>query len=177
MNKEIWKDIPNYEGLYQASNLGKIKNKKTNKVLAKRYDHSGYLSVLLYKRGKYETKKVHRIIAKIFIPNPKNKPQVNHINGKKDDNNINNLEWVTCQENIIHSYKTGIKTNPKYEKHPEAKKVCQYDLQGNLIKIYGSISQARDENNFNSSHIVACCKNKQKTSNGYIWRYFKEENI
>ena len=107
---EIWKDIKGYEGMYQASNLGQIKSLKLKKekILKQCKNEHGYLVVNLCKNGKWKTCRVHRLIADTFIPNPENKPCVNHINGQKDDNNIKNLEFCTYSENMFHAYKNNL---------------------------------------------------------------------
>lgn len=118
---EIWKDIEGYEGLYQVSNYGKVKilpkfrNNGTNgyvskEKLMKQCKHNlGYLFVVLSKNGKYKHFYVHRLLTQAFIPNPDNKPHVNHIDGNKQNNSIDNLEWCTAKENVIHAFKTGLK--------------------------------------------------------------------
>ncbi len=111
---EIWKDIPNYEGFYQASSLGKIKRLASKNCLKDRLVKGrlnragGYYCVKLSKYGNKKNKQVHRLVALAFIPNPKNKPQINHKNGKKKDNNVENLEWATASENINHGHRTGL---------------------------------------------------------------------
>ena len=105
--KEEWKDIVGYEGLYQVSNLGRIKNIKKNTIKSQRNTFKGYLQVGLSNK-KDKTYRVHRLVAQAFIPNPENKPEVNHIDGDKKNDNVENLEWVTGKENIDHAIKTGV---------------------------------------------------------------------
>ena len=100
--KEIWKTIDGYEN-YQVSNFGNVKNLKTNRLLKKQYS-KGYFRVRLYNKINNKKFSVHRLVAINFISNPYNKPQVNHINGIKSDNKIENLEWNTSKENINHSF-------------------------------------------------------------------------
>jgi hypothetical protein len=124
LQEEIWKDIPGYEGIYQASNLGRIKslsktvnisNGKKRNVLEKlfnlRTNNYGYNVVTMYLNGKMQSKRSNRVIALTFIPNPENKPYVNHINGIKNDDRVVNLEWCTAKENSIHAVKKGLLKN------------------------------------------------------------------
>ena len=104
----IWKDIVGFENLYAVSNTGLVLGKKYNRLL-KPYDSKGYAKVSLCKNGQVTRMTVHRLVALHFIPNPSNKPQVNHINGDKLTNTAINLEWVTCSENHKHAYRIGIK--------------------------------------------------------------------
>lgn len=127
MLNEIWKDIPQYKGLYQVSNLGRVKalpmqreNHSGGKwiqpehIMAVTVNADGYENVsLIRKSGKRKTEKVHRLVALAFIPNPDNKPEVNHINCIRHDNRVENLEWVTREENIKHTVKCGNKSKKK----------------------------------------------------------------
>lgn len=119
--QETWKDIPNYEGLYQASNLGRIKGLRRYKQnhsklqlveekIIKQYvnKHNGYVYAVLCKDGKEKNCRVHKLIATAFIPNPENKKTINHIDGNKANNRVDNLEWATNQENIMHAIETGL---------------------------------------------------------------------
>ena len=115
---EIWKDIKGYEGKYKVSNTGKIlsinyKNSGKDLLLKTSYTKDGYLKVRLNYNGKDRTARVHRLVAETFIDNPDNKETVNHINGNKEDNNINNLEWSDRHEQLVHAYKNKLKIAQK----------------------------------------------------------------
>ena len=175
MEKEIWKDIKDYEEMYQISDLGRVKSLariikhqnrhyRKDKILKTSIDNHGYLQVTLCKNGKVKRFHVHRLVAQAFIPNPENKPQVNHIDGNKLNNNINNLEWNTAGENTYHAYKNDL------IKHYN-RKINQYDLDGNFIKTWDSAKDIEIKINIHKSAICNCCKNKRKTAGGYIWKY------
>ena len=185
MNKEIWKDIPNYEGLYQVSNLGRIKSlqrkqycPKTNKIniikkerILKQHNSKGYNFVILYKNNNIKNNLVHRLVANAFIDNFKNYSYINHIDGNKSNNKVENLEWCTASENTKHAYKNGLSKAKKGKENIKSKIICQYDLKGNFIKKHYSIMDAEREKQANHSSIIRCCMNRQKSAGGYIWRY------
>lgn len=172
--KEIFKDIDGTGGQYQVSNLGRVKSLKHSKrnrediILKPIVDHKGYYYINIYINGKHSTPRIHRLVAKAFIPNLENKPQINHIDGDKSNNSINNLEWVTNQENQIHAYKIGLKP---------VKAVAQFDKLGNFIKLWDSSTEASKSLNIDLSHIGQCCKHKRATAGGYKWEYPNKEDI
>lgn len=194
METEVWKDIKGYEGLYQVSNLGRIKSlkRKTNNgscnddTILNFYKVSkGYYATGLSKNGKTKLGLIHRLVAQAFIPNPENKPQVNHINGVKTDNRIENLEWCTSRENTIHAFNNKLKIinkgkdNPMYGRYGKnanrSIKVNQYDLTGNFIKCYDSIREAAKENNINESNISSVCAGRKNKAGNYIWKYERKD--
>lgn len=158
--QEIWKDIINFPN-YQISNLGNVYSKKNYKI-RKSFVSNGYLCIYLFKNGKRYRKKIHRLVAEAFIPNPNNLPIINHIDGNKMNNIVSNLEWCTSKQNTIHAYKTGLM---------KTKQINQYDLKGNFIKTWDSIISASVELQLNRKSIQHCCMHRNKTSGGYIWRY------
>lgn len=108
MKEIIWKDVIELDSQFETNYLGELKRKSDNKLIKANIDGKGYYQYRINVNGKYKTFLKHRLIAIYFIPNPENKPQVNHINLIKTDNSLDNLEWVTCSENIIHAYKNGL---------------------------------------------------------------------
>ena len=111
---EVWRDIKDFEGLYQVSNLGRVKSlnyRRTSKeqVLKPRPAKSGYVEAALYKNSKCKYIQTHRLVATAFCENPNNNPQVNHKDGNKQNNKANNLEWCTPSENQRHAFKLGLK--------------------------------------------------------------------
>ena len=115
------KDIEGFEGLYQITNHGRVWSIHCKRFLAFYREHKGYMTVSLSKNNKKHYVSLHRLIAKAFIPNLENKPQVNHINGIKLDNRISNLEWCTARENIQHACNTGL--NKVFKIHTDLKHI------------------------------------------------------
>lgn len=181
--KEIWKNIPNYENLYQASNLGKIRNKKTNKILKPNNHESGYLRIGLFKNGKEIKYYIQVLIAMTFLDKNNfksmpyenrtkidiNKIRVNHKDENKHNNNIKNLEYCTYSYN--NNYGSRNKIVAHKNKNSKGKEINQYDLKGNFIKLWKSMHEIERQLNIPSSCVCLCCKNKQKSSKGYIFKY------
>lgn len=159
-------DIKGYEGLYTLSDSGEVVGSKCNKPIKQYLDKHGYVYVCLYKNCIAKKIKLHRLLALHFIDNPHNKPQINHVNGIKNDNRLCNLEWCTASENQLHAFKTGL------QKIKGMKKVAQYTVDGTLIKIWNSISEA-SRNGFRAGDICSCCQHKKRhrTHGGYKWEY------
>lgn len=195
--KEMWKNLKGYENQYKISNFGILKRKeKTNidKRATRKIIPEHIVKGTVYNNGKgyiminlpENTRKlIHRLVAETFIPNPENKPQVNHIDGNKLNNRVDNLEWVTAKENVHHAIRTGLvdiekqrengrKTIKKNSNANTSKRgVVMIDKNTNkILKEYISVHEA--ENEHNNKHISDVCKGKRMTANGYKWKY-KEE--
>lgn len=167
--EEIWKDISGFEELYQVSNYGRVKslprktgNQYCNGVIKKAYNEFGYNRIQLVRKDRKKWFFIHRLVAEAFIPNPNNLPQINHIDGNKTNNNVDNLEWCTQKQNTIHAYKNGLK---------KTRCIMQYDLSNNFIRNWDSIIDASRTLSIDRSSIQICCAGKYKTAGGYIWRY------
>ena len=181
---EIWKDIVGYEGLYQVSNLGRVKSLKrialrtskkgvkTNQLVKEAIkkavpDKDCYEKVCIWKNGKSVNFFVHRLVAIAFIPNPENKPQVNHIDEDKKNNKHTNLEWTTSLENIRHG--TGVERS----RLSKSKPVLQFTIDGVFLKEYKSVSDTKNYG-FCFQGVHSCCVEKVKHYKGFIWKFKKD---
>jgi alpha-N-acetylglucosamine transferase len=190
MQTEIWKPIVGYEGYYEISNHGNVRsinrfliNKNgielyfKSKNLRPAINRDGYLQVGLSKNSKTNSYCIHHLEGIAFISNPENKPTINHIDGIKTNNYIDNLEWATKSEQAIHSLKYKLRTMPNAwigkfgSKHCASKKVDQYTKADIFIITHDSIIEASKITNTNKSSIGFVCKGKKKTAGGYIWKY------
>ena len=165
---EIWRDIIGFEGKYEVSNKGSVKTlsyKRTGKerILSERIV-GGYNRVALYRNNKPENKYVHRLVAEHFIPNPNNLKEVNHIDGNKLNNCVENLEWVSAKQNSTHAVISKLRVLPTY-------KVIQKSISGQIIKQWNSVYEIANFYGYDSSMIYKCCENKLDTAYGFKWEY------
>ena len=186
--QETWKDIPGLDGLYQASNIGRIKilsretknNRGSFRTKEKfsslsKINSSGYYEISVTVNGIKKSAKVHRLIGISFIENPDNKPEINHKNGIKTDNRVSNLEWATHQENIEHAKSMGLmkagSLKGKTNVHPSCKPVIQKSLDGSIINTYHSLSEAARQMKVRPCSITDAIYGKCHTCKGYKWEY------
>lgn len=179
---EEWRDIKGYEGRYQVSNLGNfvsITKRSGRKDLSGSYDKKGYLKITLYKSGDRKTFAAHRLVAAAFIANPNNKPQINHINGNRSQNSIDNLEWCTNAENQWHKFHVLGYTIPKKQLdalHAKTRVLLPQSSRKPIEcvetgEIFLSIKEAVRKFGTSQSNFSLVLKGKNKTAAGYHWRY------
>lgn len=178
--KEIWKDIKGYEGLYQVSNLGRVKslervdamNKKVDaKIMSQTDNGNGYLYISLHKNGKRKVMGVHRLVALTFIPNPNNKPQVNHIDEDKTNNRIDNLNWMTGKENSNYG-----NHNKNSSLAHERTCIIAYHIKTGTFIYFNSLREAEREIGVYHSNISRVLKGVYKQSNGYTFTISEEKS-
>lgn len=195
MENEIWKEIPGYAGKYEVSNLGRVKS-LARKVLSrngglkpiperilKQCVIKDYCNVILCADGKtHKHGLVHRLVATVFVPNPENKPFIDHLDGNSTNNRADNLRWCSQKENCRNPITTnrnslakqGVK-NPQFGKRNEqvhnSRKIACFSKDGEFIQVFPSIAEAVRQFGILQSGITRCATGKIKTSGGYIWRY------
>ena len=179
LRPERWKPVSGYEGLYEVSNKGRVKSVDryvTDKIQGYKHIRSkilkpsiyggGYLRVRLYDKAKsHRLYLIHRLVAEAFIPNPDILPQVNHKDETKTNNCVWNLEWCTPAYN--NSYGVGYKNRHTNK----MKKINQYTLDGELVKVWDGASVIENEIGWCQDDITACCRGNSKTSHGFKWGY------
>ena len=174
-NIEIWKPVVGYEGLYEVSNLGNVRSLNYNhtnkpKLLKQDLCKNNNLRVTLYNRTKKRFL-VHRIVAEAFMPNPYNKPEIDHINTIRTDNRVENLRWVTHTENMNNPITHTKSINSKLHYTYNMKAVIQTSKDGTFIQEYKCTREAERATNIDHRSINKCCKGIYKTAGGYIWKY------
>lgn len=179
--KEIFKPIDEFNGRYLISNLGRVKS--LNYIypgnigyLKPIQHHGGYQVVHLSKDGKIYNRMIHTLVAKAFIPNPENKPIVNHIDGNKANNHVSNLEWVTYKENTAHAIRIGIhdpheNNVPKGRDNYHSKPVLQFTKDGQFVKRWECMSDAARHIGCNPCMIVNNASGRTKSAHGFVWKY------
>lgn len=163
MEKEIWKTIKGYEGIYEVSNKGRVRN-RFNKILKGNISKDGYVHMRLYKNGALNEYLLHRLVLKTFSLEDDKRPYVNHIDGNKQNNNLENLEWVNRSENMKHAYKIGLASSDFCKK----KIICI-----ETGKVYPSIKECARELKLYNSSIVNVLKGKYKHAGGKHFKYYE----
>lgn len=153
---EIYKDIAGFEDKYEVSSLGNVRNKITGRLLKPGRTNRGYLFVNLCKDGISKFKSIHRLVAQAFLPNPDNKPQINHKDKNRSNNNVDNLEFCTSQYNVDYSV---------------SKPVNQYSLDGRLLYTYKSTMEAERQTGVPHQNICQCCLGKRLSAGDFIWKF------
>lgn len=192
---EIWKDIKGFEGLYQISNQGRLRSLdrpvkqrsnsiqvKKGKLIIQSKNHKGYPLANMSKENKRYSRATHRLVAEAFIPNPENKPQINHIDGNKENNYVDNLEWLTAKENTKHAMENGLmkpcfnnaKKASDIARNINKKIVDMYDKDGNYIRSFNSLVEAEEKTGAKQKGISEVACGRQKTTGGYVWKYPEE---
>lgn len=180
---EIWQPIENWEGLYQISNMGRIRSLdrmvksrgnsyrlQKGKVLKTGTSKDGYLQVTLSQSNKCKHAFIHRLVAQAFIPNPYHYPEVNHKDENKSNNCVSNLEWCNRKYNV--NYGTCLKRTFKATLNGKCSKpVVQLTINDELIQKWPSMMEVERTLGINSGSISRCCRGKQKTAHGYRWKY------
>ena len=170
---EVWKDVVGFEGWYEVSNLGNVRNSRTGNVLKQKLDKDGYSLVNLGYGKARRSRYVHRLVAFAFIPNPNRLPQVNHKDENKETSRADNLEWCTGLYNV--RYGTGIHRSHEHRDNEAmalrlAIPVAQYDMQGHLVSVFPSPKTAEKATGIKASGIRSCTCGRKRTAGGYIWK-------
>ena len=183
---EVWKPVSGFEN-YQISNFGRIKNtvfrnrhtiKLKERMLTPSQNGKGYMFVYLSKNGKPKMKTIHRLVAEAFIENPNSYPVINHKDGNKENNFVDNLEWCTVQYNAEHSHRLGLQKPSErqkaiiaqWDKENHSKPVSQYAKNGAWIKDWEQQKEAELTLGLCRGSISQCVNGRAKTAGGFIWK-------
>lgn len=182
-NKEHWKSIPQYEGLYEVSDKGNVRSiaqytrhhtvvpRSKARMLKAELTHDGYVRVSLSKHGQQKHFSVHRLVALAFIQNHDNLPQVNHKDENPQNNSADNLEWCTGKQNCNYGRHCQRIKERLNGKHHLARPVARLDRDGDTIEIYKSINEAARQMGVRRENISRCCNGRYSLSCGYAWKY------
>ena len=177
---EVWKEIPHYEGRYLVSNYGRVFSLLKKRYLAIQMSDQGYCWVkLVGKNGKRRLELIHRLVALAFIPNPEGKPQINHKNCIRNDNRVENLEWMTHQENQDYKWKTDEQTKIRETSRELMKKMNRKKYGYNPVEcietgeVFDSTYEASKAKGGQCGNIKKVCDGERHTCNGYHWRWYK----
>lgn len=185
----MWKDIVGYENHYQVNELGQIRTlknsslQKAGTILKSQINKkNGYVYQMVYKDGKQKLLRVHRVVANAFLPNPNNLPQVNHKNGNKNDNRVQNLEWCTQEQNMLHAFKIGLAKPSDKQKRAiaetnKAKRKAVVFKQGSNVQVFESISKASKETGLSISTISRYCRGIRAGNIYSKWSFYNSEQV
>lgn len=181
---ETWKDIKGFEGIYQISNMGRVKSFKADpngRILSIKNSKGDYLNIVLCHGNKRRSVKVHRLVAEAFIPNPDNKPEVNHKDGNKQNNRVENLEWVTRIENQRHALAHNpniLKGMVQYNRYIRPRTIQQFTMDGRFVAEYANSTEAEKATGVCQRNILQVAGREEykpgkirKQAGGYIWRF------
>lgn len=172
---EEWKPVNGFEGHYVVSNLGNVKSLKSGGMILKSHVNKGYEYVHLCKNSKHYNAKVHRLVAKAYIPSHENACEVNHKDGNKLNNRVENLEWVTPSENMKHARMLGLNRAGRNNAFT-SKAVDMISPDGSIIQTFPSTMEAERQTGIRRANIQGCCAGRYgcKTAGGFRWQYHED---
>ena len=176
-SKEIWKPIEDFKDKYEISNLGRIRNIRTNHILKMTNQYGDYFSIILYDEIHKRSTRIHREVAKVFIPNPNNLPEVNHKDGNKQNNCVDNLEWCSHEYNVQHAFKNGLNSMKilneinKNKFHEKYGNLYQLDKNKNIINAFETLDEAHNKTGVCKRNILQVINHQEgrKQAGGFIW--------
>lgn len=176
-NTETWKPINGFPK-YQVSNQGRIKNIESGRIFTGTCDAFGYIHVrLINSQGTHTLRKIHRLVAEAFLPNPEGKPIIDHKDEDKTNNTLSNLRWVTYSENTIAYNKKRAESDPEKKQNQKSRKIAQYTLDGKLVATFNKMSEITKATGIDKYGIYCTCYGKLRSNGGFMWRFFEGEPL